>query len=77
MATGPRKRRNSSGVSDKERWKEIELKMKFNSCDEATTFWQSDWTECPVCGARIEPIAPLDNDADFTLVHKDQFFLFN
>lgn len=54
---------------DKARWAEIELKMKFNSCDEATDFWQEDWRECPVCGARLEPVG--DDENEWVLVHKD------
>jgi len=52
------------------RWKEMQLKLKFNSCDEATTFWDEDWLECPVCGARFQLANPLDNDEEFVLVHK-------
>lgn len=53
----------------KRRWAEIELKMKFKTCDEATTFWEESWTECPVCLARLELADPLWDDT-FVLIHK-------
>lgn len=54
----------------KQRWAEIELKMKFNSCYEADKFWQSEWLECPVCGARYELTNPLVSGDDVVMFHK-------
>lgn len=53
----------------KSRWAEIELKMKFSTCDEAEKFWDKSWTECPVCLAKLEQANPLWDDS-FILIHK-------
>ena len=50
------------------RWLEIELKTKFNSCEEADQFIQNDWSHCPVCGGEI--VSPLVTDASNEIIIK-------
>lgn len=54
----------------KRRWDEIDLKMKFKTCEEAEIYWESDWTSCPVCGHFIELVNPLESDDVFVPIHK-------
>jgi hypothetical protein len=61
----------------KKRWREMELKMKFNSCEEADKFWDDSWTECPVCGERPTRADPLDPQSYWIMIHKFSEFLIN
>lgn len=55
----------------KRRWAEIEWRWKFNSCDEASDFWEDQWGECPVCGEKVDLADPLDSATDKMIIHKD------